>query len=112
MEYKHIEAQIHNYKVWTDIYRPVDIYHLLDECLEEAEFVILDFTEHHFPEGGYTAVWLLAESHLAVHTFMPEKKTYIELSGCNNEKTNAFIDIINSRLNLYNEDSSCSHPYS
>lgn len=46
--------------------------------------------EQHFPNGGYTALWLLAESHLAVHTFPESKATYLELSGCNESKTEAF----------------------
>lgn len=40
-------------------------------------------TEHHFSPQGYTALWLLSESHFAVHTFPEFGRTYIELSSCN-----------------------------
>ena len=46
------------------------------------------FTETNLVTGepeGYTALWLLGESHFAIHTFPEEQKTYIELSSCNLE---------------------------
>ena len=47
--------------------------------------------EHSFQPQGYTAIWLLAESHFAIHTFPEENKTYIELSSCNRTMYHAFL---------------------
>ena len=39
----------------------------------------------------YTKLWLLGESHLALHTFPEENKDYVELSSCNVAYFDAFI---------------------
>ena len=48
----------------------------------DSGFQILDKCEHYFPVQGYTGLWLLSESHFAIHTFPEEDKTYIELTSC------------------------------
>ena len=53
-----------------------------ENILKQAGFCVLQIAEHYFKPMGYTAVFLLAESHLAIHTFPEENKTYIELSSC------------------------------
>lgn len=57
---------------------------ILDACLVE---VLLKW----FTEEGYTAIWLLGESHFAIHTFPEQGKTYIELTSCNPEKHDFFV---------------------
>ena len=70
-----------------------EVYHnrYFDYLLLLCDFDVLDFMEHKFKPQGYTAVWLLGESHFAVHTFPEENKTYIEMSSCNISKHNEFI---------------------
>ena len=46
-------------------------------------FTVLKFIDHAFDPQGYTALWLLAESHCALHTFPEEQKAYLEISSCN-----------------------------
>jgi len=55
--------------------------------------------EHNFAPQGYTAIWLLSESHFAIHTFPEEHKTYIELSSCNREMYDRFLE----ELKLYQQ---------
>nr|DAO98746.1 MAG TPA: S-adenosylmethionine decarboxylase [Caudoviricetes sp.] len=38
-------------------------------------------------------MWLLTESHFAVHTFPEFGKTYIELSSCNPDFFTKFIEL-------------------
>ena len=45
---------------------------VLHQALEETGHTILDCTSHEFAGGGFTMVFLLAESHLSVHTY-PER---------------------------------------
>ena len=65
--------------------------------------------EHYFTPYGYTALFLLAESHFALHTFPEENKTYIELSSCVKKGFYyRFVDDIkdifkSNGVNLYNE---------
>ena len=49
--------------------------------------------DHHFSPQGYTALWLLTESHFAVHTFPEFGRSYIELSSCNLEFYQAFLKL-------------------
>ena len=60
--------------------------------LKNSGFQILNFMEHHFEPHGYTAIWLLGESHLAIHTFPEKKMTYIELASCNLEMYERFLN--------------------
>lgn len=54
-------------------------------------FTVLKFVDHAFEPQGYTALWLLAESHCALHTFPEEQKAYLEISSCNSEMYVKFI---------------------
>lgn len=48
---------------------------LLDRLVREMKLTVLATAVHAFPgEGGITAMYLLAESHLTIHTF-PESGT-------------------------------------
>lgn len=89
-----MKAEIHNYKGWISITAVNELKFLMTENLQKAGFNVLNEIDHHYTPSGYTAVWLLAESHLAVHTFPEENKTYLEISSCNNQKNQVFIDLI------------------
>ncbi|MGY6648194.1 S-adenosylmethionine decarboxylase family protein [Wenyingzhuangia sp. IMCC45574] len=94
MEYKKTEANIYNYQFWTEVTNPSVLKNTYDILLKQVGFTILQFSEHHFPEQGYTCFWLLAESHLAIHTFPESGKSYIELSSCNKEKLENFKALV------------------
>lgn len=91
---KNIEAEIFNFNIWIKITNPSKLKSICLETLEKSGYLSVGFLEHYFPNGGYTALWLLAESHLAIHSFPDENKTYLELSGCNQEKTKIFSNEI------------------
>jgi S-adenosylmethionine decarboxylase len=80
---KHLKAQIFNYTEWIELTRPDALKKTYQKRLENAGFTIVKFDEFYFPEKGYTCFWLLAESHLAIHTFPDANKAYVELSSCN-----------------------------
>ncbi|WP_208021471.1 S-adenosylmethionine decarboxylase [Flavicella sediminum] len=90
--YKHIEANIYSHKIWSACTEPSALKETYGGLLKEVDFTIILFNEHHFPEQGYTCFWLLGESHLAIHTFPESGKSYIELSSCNKEKLDLFVD--------------------
>ena len=85
-----MKAAIYNYTAWIEVCEPARIAQAMDLLLDESGFHVLQFTDHHFDPQGYTAIWLLSESHLAVHTFPEEGKSYVELSSCNFEKNETF----------------------
>jgi S-adenosylmethionine decarboxylase len=89
-----MKARIWNHRSWiaeTDIQvlRPH-----IDRLLSEAGFSVVGFSEAHFQPHGYTAVWLLAESHFALHTFPEAGRSYCELSSCNRAKFAALIELL------------------
>lgn len=89
-----MKAEIYNYQTWIATTDPVEIEASMEDMLNLAGFRILKKSTHHFQPHGFTAVWLLAESHLAVHSFPESGKTYIELSSCNAAKNRHFINLI------------------
>jgi len=88
--HKKLSPNIFSLRLWTDETEPSVLKEMFDNLLILTEYKVLNFSEHYFPTRGYTAIWLLAESHLAVHTFPEHKWTYVELSGCNQQKTSSF----------------------
>ncbi len=98
---KILSAKIHNLRFWVSEYDPEVLQTVFQDYLEQVGFVILNFTDHHFPVQGYTAFWLLAESHLAIHTFPDKEWSYIELSSCNPKKSEDFQSLVNGgKLNV------------
>ncbi|RUT78063.1 S-adenosylmethionine decarboxylase [Ancylomarina longa] len=91
---KILDAKIHNLRFWISEFNPEVLESMFQNFLEEADFVILNFSDYHFPVQGYTAFWLLAESHLAIHTFPGKGCSYIELSSCNQAKSECFHKLV------------------
>jgi len=69
----------------------------LKKLLIDSNFGIEDKIEKHFEPFGYTGLWLLSESHFAIHTFPEENKTYIELSSCIEEPFNKFLEFYDGK---------------
>jgi len=86
-----MKAQIYNYAVWVNETNPDALKKKYSELLSQSGFNVLDVTEKHFEPFGYTALFLLSESHFAIHTFPEHKETYIELSSCVKQPFNLFV---------------------
>ena len=87
---KEVKAVVFNFQKWISETKPEILKKTLTNLLDISGYTVLNHIEHTFPNGGYTCLWLLSESHLAVHTFIAESKSYIELSGCNKEMNRIF----------------------
>ncbi len=77
-----MKAKIWNNNFWVQETDPTKLVDMFNDILLRSGFTVLKFTDYHFEPFGYTALWLLGESHFAVHTFPEEGKTYCELSSC------------------------------
>lgn len=106
-----MKAQMFNHRCWiSDIsdhsatHDPHYIRNTFDDILKNAGFTVLSFTEHMFDPHGYTALWLLGESHLAIHTFPEENKFYVEMSSCVSIPYINYVDAVHTlfqkRINL------------
>jgi len=80
------KTRIYNLRFWLQETDANLLKESLQQFLSEADYGIVGFTEHQFNPQGYTAIWLLSESHLALHTYPEEARSYIELSGCSEDK--------------------------
>ncbi|WP_442266449.1 S-adenosylmethionine decarboxylase [Tenacibaculum sp. ZS6-P6] len=85
-KYIALKAEMFHFDTWLSTTNTDQLKHKLERLLIDSGFNIVNFIEHNFPIKGYTAVWLLAESHLAIHTFPDQEKTYLQISSCNENK--------------------------
>ena len=88
-----MKAQMFNYQSWVDETNPFELRKKYDTQLKESGFGVLSFVEYNFEPQGYTALWLLSESHFAIHTFPEEEKSYIELSSCIEKQYVKFMEL-------------------
>lgn len=77
-----MHAKIYNSTWWVSCTDSIEIKSAVEIVLLTSGFTLINFIDHDFLPQGYTALWLLSESHAAIHTFPEESKTYIELSSC------------------------------
>lgn len=88
-----MRAKMYNFSCWTTKTNSVELCRHFAKLLNKSGFSVLDVTEHHFTPQGYTALFLLSESHFAIHTFPERGKTYIELTSCVEKPFKNFIDM-------------------
>lgn len=86
-----MKAKMNNFRVWIDESRPDVLHGIYKKLLQESGFDVMSVQHHFFEPFGFTALYLLAESHFAIHTFPEENKTYIELTSCVDKPYERFI---------------------
>ncbi len=86
-----MKAVMYNYHKWIKYQEEEILITIMESILLESGFTIINKVEHYFPSQGYTGLWLLAESHLAIHTFPEEDKIYIEISSCVKKYFDCFV---------------------
>lgn len=85
---------MYNYHTWLKYQKEEILIDKIEKILLESGFTIINKVEHYFKNQGYTGLWLLAESHLAIHTFPEENKIYIEISSCVKKYFDCFVSSI------------------
>lgn len=85
-----MKAVMYNYSTWIEYVDENIIIKEFERILLDSGFKIIDRVEHFFEKQGYTGLWLLAESHFAIHSFPEEDKIYIEISSCVKEYFDRF----------------------
>ena len=86
-----MKAQMFNWRGWvaeTDARKLKEHYF---NALLESGFKVIGEVEHYFEPQGYTVLFLLAESHFAIHTFPECQRTYLELSSCVERQFRKFV---------------------
>ncbi len=96
-----MESTIFNRSCWIIGVSKLEVREEFEHLLIEAGFNVVGFIDHHYAPQGYTIVWLLAESHAAIHTFPENDSLYFELSSCVNSKSRVFWDSLEVYCNEY-----------
>lgn len=92
-----MDAVIFEKSGWVDEINPSAIKNMIEYAMKKAQFTLCAFSEHYFKPHGYSACWVIGESHVAAHTFDEKGITYIQLSSCSREKFDAFCNNIDIR---------------
>lgn len=95
-----MKAKIWNTSGWINHADADYLKTVFNEILENSTFKILNYSENRFNPYGFTGLWLLSESHFALHTFPEHDLTYIELSSCNQLKHEIFERLLLERFEL------------
>lgn len=99
-----MKAQIWNFNRWISETESGVLVRLFDKLLHDVGFNVLGTCNHYFQPQGFTQLWLLGESHFAIHTFPECNKTYIELSSCNKPMFDRFVDMVDSATEVAQDE--------
>lgn len=85
---------------WTTEVAPDILVGQYRAALRDAGFNIVSEQYCFFEPFGFTALFLLSESHFAIHTFPEKTKTYLELSSCVDKPFEKFMQYLESDKDL------------
>lgn len=91
---------IYNARFWVSDTDAGVLSQGIGALLAGSGFGVLRFVEHYFEPQGYTCFWLLAESHVAVHTFPEHGRTYIEVTSCNRSRSELLCSSLTSHFSV------------
>lgn len=89
-----MKAIMLNEQRWVKETDPAVLKEVFDRLLKDSGFHIENYVDKHFQPYGFTSLYLLSESHFAIHTFPEEGKSYIELSSCVEAPFYRFMELI------------------
>jgi len=90
-----LKAQMYDYNIWIPNMDHEKLVAIMRKLLINSKFGIMGFTDCEFHPQGYSCVFLLSESHLAIHTFPEENSINLQLSSCVAEPFLKFTRMIN-----------------
>lgn len=98
-----MQAKMWNKRFWIGRSDERFLQNQYENLLRDAGFKIVSRQFHQFQPFGWTGLWLLSESHFAIHTFPECGKSYCELSSCVEKQFEKFIKLSKERdLEGYN----------
>lgn len=66
---------------------------LVQICLV-TRLTLINISHHLFPDGGYTIVGLLQESHFSIHYYAGNRSSFIDIFTCGRMNPERFFDRI------------------
>ena len=73
---------------------PDKITEILNKICKEYDFKILNKLEHIFTPQGFTIIYLLAESHISIHTFPENNYFAFDIYTCREYENNSIYEEI------------------
>jgi len=82
-----IQGKLVTADLWTefDLNDWPKLREMCEAALDKSNMTVVKVTAHKFVPQGVTAVWILAESHMAVHTYPEEGFVAVDVFTCGNE---------------------------
>lgn len=91
-----MKSQMHNFSSWINESDTEKLKKKFENVLSLSGFEVISMIEKRFKPHGYTSLYLLSESHFAIHTFPENGDAYIELSSCVKDPFDKFVKILSS----------------
>jgi len=86
MKIKHLNAKLANCRIEEDLLSDETfIKKILDEIVDKLEMMFIDKLSFKFNPHGLSMLYLIAESHIAVHTWPEHKLVDLEIVTCREE---------------------------
>jgi S-adenosylmethionine decarboxylase len=92
---KHMICDIKNIKNSELLNSPVKLLELLDNICKDYQYNVIQKSHHIFEPQGFTAIYLLSESHISIHTFPERNYIALDIYTCRE-----YLDNV-SYLNIY-----------
>ncbi|MDH5182507.1 MAG: adenosylmethionine decarboxylase [Gammaproteobacteria bacterium] len=86
----------------ADISIPWLIKAFFREAIAEIGYNVVAEVDHEFNPEGYSAVWVIAESHISVHTWPEHKQISVDVFSC--DPTKSAENFVNKLIELFTPD--------
>lgn len=93
-------AKMNSLRFWTSCTDERYIVEISKQSLIKSGFNIRNYCDEKFEPFGFTCLFLLSESHFAIHTFPEVGKSYCELSSCVDVPFLNFINSLNNFIDV------------
>jgi S-adenosylmethionine decarboxylase len=102
---KHMVCDIKNIKNHILLNSPEQLTNLLDHICNKFQYTILNKSQHIFEPQGFTALYLLSESHISIHTFPEENYAAIDIYTCRQyEDDQVYLEIYDYIIRVFNAE--------
>jgi S-adenosylmethionine decarboxylase len=102
---KHMICDIKNITNHQLLNDPKEIANLLDYICQTYHYTILQKSTHIFEPQGFTAIYLLSESHISIHTFPENNYAAIDIYTCRQYPDNqVYLEIYDYLIQQFKAD--------
>lgn len=102
---KHMICDIKNITNHTLLSTPKQITDLLDIICYKYNYKILQKSTHEFEPRGFTAIYLLSESHISIHTYPENNYAAIDIYTCRQYPDNqVYLEIYDYLIERFRAD--------